>query len=301
MKSKGLVYTYGLIVLAYIAVVLFLPLDPATLERYSLSEINLRLLSLGIALPLSAIWLMSLYGFIRFRNYAKSIEHEKEGQAYAALARGLMILSFSLPLNSLLTSVLNYIALKNPGFADTSIIIRNYSSLLYQMAAFYILSRGAAGLLMSLKPKIKIFHTHWSIGGIILFSSIFTWLIAAEPFGGKVEDTYHLPGVVVLLTLVIPYLFTWYAGLMAAHRLNVFNRKVTGETYKKILVKLVAGICVIISLSIFIQVIVAFSERLTRLNFTPLLTLIYILLLGYVVGFGLVAKGASDLKRVEEV
>lgn len=301
MKSRTLVYAYILVVVAYLATVLFFPLDPTALERYNISSIQLRLIGLSMAIPLILVWFMSLYGFLKFRSYANLITKEKEGPAYDKLATGLMVLSFSLPANSLIAAVLNYFALEYPGFADVALILRNYSSLLSQLAAFYILSQGAALLVATLKPKVKIIHSRGVVASIIAFSSLFTWLSMASPFGGSPVDTYQMPELVVILTLVIPYLITWYVGLLSAYRLSVYYHKINGEIYKKCLSKLVAGIGVIIGLSIAIQLLVSVSEKLSRLNFTPLLLLVYLLVGIYVVGFGLVAFGARQLKKIEEV
>jgi hypothetical protein len=64
---------------------------------------------------------------------------------------------------------------------------------------------------------------------------------------------------------------------------------------------LAKGIGGVILISILIQFLTTASARLNRLNLTPLLIIVYCLLLLYGIAYGFIAVGAKRLKRIEEV
>lgn len=299
MRSKTFLYAYvGLIVL-YIGLVLGLPIDPEMLAQYSVSEFTARLVIISFAVPGIIIWLMSFYGFIRFREYGQIIKNEKEGPAFNKLVQGLMVLSFSLPINSILGSLLDFIAYKNPGFVSSATIIRNYLTLGYQLAAFSLIAIGALGLRNTLKNRQGRSSQKLAIATII-FSSAFTWLILASPFTQNIGNIYRLPEWLVLLTLVIPYLITWYMGVMAVKNLAIYQINVKGILYRQALSKLTKGIGLIVSLSIVIQLLMTLATDISAENVSSVVLLVYAFLALYAISFGLVAKGARHLKRLEE-
>lgn len=115
------------------------------------------------------------------------------------------------------------------------------------------------------------------------------------------EPTYYLPNWLIILTLAVPYVYVWCVGINAVRNLNIYKNRVKGLVYKRAIDYLAKGIAVIIVLSIFIQLIAVLSAQLNRLNLTPLLAVIYLLLVLYALGYGLVSRGAKRLKQIEEV
>lgn len=300
MKSKTFLYLYLGLVISYLGLVLGLPFDPALLSQYNVTESTARLIQVSFAMPGILIWLTSLYGFLRFRKYGLVIKKEKEGPAFSKLVSGLMVLSFSLPLNAMLGSLLDFITFKNPGFASASIITRNYATLGYQFAAFGLIALGALGLRNTLKTRLDKSSQKFTIF-IIIFTSLFTWLITASPLNQNTEKLYHLPDWLVLVTIVIPYLITWYMGAVAVKNLVTYQHYVKGIVYKQAILNLVWGIGLIVGLSISIQGIITLLDDVNANNLGSVVLLIYGFLALYAVGFGLVAKGARRLQRLEEV
>lgn len=298
-----LAYLFLTLTLSYITLAVFLPTDPNTLVKYDLTETQARLLNLTVLIPLVAIWLAALYGYVRFKSYALLVRDSPEGRPLSRLADGLGILAFSLPITAVLGSVFNYLAAQNPDLLPLAALVRNYSRLLFSLGSFLLLAWGAAALLRTVKP-VREPNRHvssYAVLAIILLSSLFTWLIIARPLPADVaSSTYHTPNWVIILTLAVPYLFAWYQGAAACYRLYLYKSRVGGTLYKQVFGNLAIGIGTVVATSVLIQFILTLSVRLNRLDITPVLAIVYLLLIFYAVGFGLVARGAKKFKKFEE-
>lgn len=298
-----LAYVFVALTLSYASMAMFLPPDPDTLTRYDLTLAQVRLLNLTVVLPLIAIWLMALYGYVRFKSYALLVKDSPEGGPLSRLADGLGILAFSLPITAVLGSVFNYLAVQNPDLLSLSVFVRNYSRLFFSVGAFLVIAWGAGSLLRTLKPERpkNPYTSNYSVLAIILLSSLFTWLIIARPLPADVAaGTYHSPNWVIILTLAVPYLFAWYLGAAACYRLYTYKNRVNGTLYKQVFGNLAVGIGIVVATSVIIQFILTISARLSRLDVTPVLLIVYLLLVLYAVGFGLVARSAKKFKKIEE-
>lgn len=294
-------WLYMLALGIYVGLGIFLPVDPAAVEKYQVSETALKLLSLTIVIPFSIIYLVAFYGFSRFKAYADSIRDTKEGPAFAQLSNGIMVLAFSLPIGGALNSVLNYLARTNVDFMPTATILKNYINLAFAFVVFMLLAKGAEKLLKTLKRSEP---QNWA-GGWLLFtiilSALFTWLITARSPLEEGRSRYFLPDWLILATIAVPYLYIWLKGIRAAYYIYLYKTRTRGSVYQKSLNYIAQGIAVIVVISILLQVLVTLLAQLNRLDLTPLLLVIYFLLALYMVGYGLVARGARRLKKIEEV
>jgi len=285
---------------SYIALTFIRPIDPKVLAKYNLSPNGLRLLNLTVVLPITAIYLSALYGFLRFYDYTIKIRGAKEEQYFDSLSRGLMVLAFSLPITSIIGATSSYIKFKYPDSLALTVTVQNYISLILSGTAIYFISRGAQGLFSTLRNKNHRLHPAIALAGPIALASVYTWLITSHGPGHTTDRGYYLPEWLEVFTLAIPYTFIWCAGFGSIILLWKYKNGVKGIIYRRAFDNLSKGLGVIILMSILIQFITTLSERLSRLDLTPLLLIVYLLILLYAVGYGLVARGANRLKGIEE-
>jgi hypothetical protein len=285
---------------AYIALVFGVAPSPEVLERYHISSTAARLLNLTVVVPLVVIWITAFFGASKMKEYATAVQDSKEGPSFNALAAGLMISVMSFPLNSAISSALSHLARHNPHLLATTTIIRNYLALGLALIAFYFIGKGAMSLAKMVRKRTPGFHSEvWAVV-VIAISCIFTWLIISQHPSGNAQ-AYFLPNWLVVTTIAIPYLYIWYRGALAAYSIYYYHQKVKGSLYKRALIYCAAGIATVIATSVLIQFILVFAERINRLDLTPILLIIYFLILLYAVGYGLIAKGAKKLKTLEEI
>ena len=304
MKRNIPVYLFLLLSVVYVLLVMLLPSDPETLSRYDMSQTQARLLNLTIVVPLLGIWYLALKGFIRLREYSKLIRGTNEGWAFTLLANGLMVLAFGLPINSIISAIFNYVSVNNQNFIPTATILKNYFALGIALLAFGLLARGATMLVIShksnnrYKPVLPLFMAPF----MVILTSIFTWLVLAMPINGSSNyEVYHLPNWLIVFTLVIPYIAAWVSGLIALYFLYIYRSKVKGALYRQAFGQLANGIGLVTLVSVLIQFLTTLSGQLNRLNLTPILFILYILVILYAVGFWYIAHGSKKLQKFEEV
>ncbi len=303
MSKRKLLVLFICLSLLYALVVLLGPVDPAVLARYHLTVSKTHQLNLTVVFPYLLIWASAFYGFSTFKKYARIIKDTPEGPGFENISRGLGFLAFSLPVNSLVASSFSATVAEHQSYLAPLSIIRNYLAIILPLLAFITISNGAEklfGLIKSRKTKV---HTSdlWTII-TLLIASLFSWLMIARPADNRNPvNVYFLPNWLIVTTLTVPYLYTWYRGAMAAYYISRYQRNVKGQLYRDSLRFLSSGIFAVILLNIFIQLITTLSGRLYRLQLTPILLVVYLLIAMYAVGFGLIAAGAKRMKRIEEV
>lgn len=304
MKRSTAFYVYIVLAIIYVALVMILPTDPATLHKYNISQGQARLLNMTIVLPLLGIWYMAVNGFIRFRSYAKAIRTTDEGWAFTLLSFGLMGLAFMLPVNSIVSALFNYLSFQNSNFLPTATILKNYIGLAFAIVSFGLLARGATQLIISKKNAIRYEPVLplFSAPLIIVLSSVFTWLVVIRPADDPgISSGYYLPNWLIIVTIIVPYLAAWLGGILALYYLNVYRRRIHGTIYKQAFGQLAFGIGVVTSISVLLQFLTTISSHINKLQLTPILTIIYVLLLLYIVGYRYIAHGSKKLHSIEDV
>jgi hypothetical protein len=301
MKSRAYIWSFLALTAVYVTLTLTLPSNPKTLEKFQISQGEARLLGLAVVIPLVLIYLMALYGSVRVKRYAASIEKTNEGKSFKHISNGLTVLAYSLPAVAVISSLLTYTAWHSPDLLPAVTIARSYLALIIPLVAFILIEKGASGLIQTLRNKKLSPPPLFNTLGVIILSSLYVWLLTTREPVENGGSTYFLPNWLAVTTLAIPYLYIWCKGIMAAYYLFVYQDRVNGSVYKYAIKYLSLGVGTIVFSSVFIQALSTISAQINRLDLGPILLIIYVLLAIYAVGYGLVARGAKRLKKIEEV
>lgn len=297
LRSK-LFYTYIIFLLVYAGFTLLPKPSPAILLQYHVSPLWLRIIDLTIILLLAGIWYVGFYGYVKLLEYTRLIESNKDGRQLEKLSKGVFLLVMWLPISSTLSVIFNYAAMRHPGWLSATTITENYINLLLPLVAFVFIGRGAHGLMPIVKQKL----TYGAINslGIVLLYIGFTYyhLVATIP---NRHNMYHLHIVLLLITVVVPYVYMWFVGLFAVFELYRYSKKVSGVVYKKSWELLGMGIGWLLILTIVMQYLTTLSAHLVHLSIYWLMVIVYALLLVLSVGFVFIALGANRLRKIEEV
>lgn len=299
MKLRSKLFgLYVLFVGLYSVMLLIAPPPRVTLDQYHLTVTQLRLLDLTIIIPLAIIWFIAFYGFSKLRTYATLIRNSKDGTQINKIANGIMVLTIGLPFSSVIGSIMTVIAQDNPEFRPASIIVRHYLDLLVPLIAFSIISIGARGLadLAKHRPPQRVMNI---IALVFITIGVFYchFVLTAKNF----HTAYYLPEALVLLTIVIPYMYTWYLGLLSAYQVHAYSLQAPGIVYRRNWDLFAYGIAATILTSVVFQYVTTLSKQFSSLHLLPLLGIVYGLLALMSVGYALIALGAKKLQKIEEV
>lgn len=271
----------------------------ASLQRYHISSTSLRLIDSTVVLPVVAIWFVGLYGYTRLRTYTSHVKDNKEGKYLMELCRGIMVLAWWLPISSTLTSAMNLYASSHTWFLPVSIIISNYLSLLFPLVAFWLISHGSRRLSEVNPGRPSQISIHVTSLALIAGSVFYGYLVTNDR--ENLWKIYHMPLWTVLLTLAIPYVFTWYLGALAAFDIHLYTHKVKGLIYRRGWNRVAFGIVWIIGTCIALQYITAVSAKLSGMSLGWILLLVYGIIGVMALGYVFIALGAKKLTRIEEV
>jgi hypothetical protein len=289
------------IILTAIACILALALPPdlQTLQTYHLTSLGYRIVILFLLVPYAIIWYAAFYAFAKLSEYTSLLKNADEETAFRKVVVGMGALAFGMVIPSIISTILNEIASYHHGFKAGATIINHYASLVVALVAFTYMGSGAHNLAVNVKSRK-------SLNGIRLFALIFTLLsvtftratITIHNYHG---NPYYLNIYMLVITLVIPYLYAWFIGLVCAYDLWLYSRRVRGVLYKKAFSQLSFGLVATIIGLIAIQFVASAYGNGTNESLTFVLVLIYALLAILLLGLSLMALGTRKLKRIEEV
>lgn len=298
LRSKTFI-TFVILALIYASINLLTAPPRTSLQRYHMNATQLRLLNSTVVVPVIAIWFAALYGYTKLRRYTQEVQDSKDGEQFQKVSRGVMVLAWWLPISSTVSALLNFYARSHPGAQSTVTILVNYMSLLFPLVGFWLLNKACSDLSVRAKLPMRQGGLNWLILAVLAGGVIFAYLVAAAK--GDISSVYHMPVALVLLTLVIPYVFSWYLGLLAVYDLHRYSQTVKGVIYRKSWNTLALGIGWIVVFAIILQYLTAVSAKLGDISLGWILTLIYGILIVLAFGYVFIARGAKQLTKIEEV
>jgi hypothetical protein len=294
----------ALLVAGYIVLVFLLPANSVTRHAYHLSALEYRAALLAIALPSLLTWLVAFAGYARLIQYAAVIRKTAEGPYFSKLAVGCAWLAWSLPVSSIFGLLINAASDTWPAVHAATTIVGNYLSLVLSVIAFSLIGAASRGLVNQAKLRFSLASVRsimlfFLMAGVLYCYFIFRRLDLTSL--GSTNDAYFLPIWLVVVSLIIPYLYAWFAGLLAAYELRLFSKHTTGILYRQALQLLVAGLTAIILSFIALQYISSVEPSQGHLVLGYRLVLLSTFRVIGGGGFLLLALGATRLKRIEEV
>jgi hypothetical protein len=295
---------YSLLAVVYVLLILLLPANSQAMQAYSLSAVEYRVLYMAVALPALVVWFAAFFGYAKLQEYVCSIKGSPEANAFDRLATGCRWLAWSLPIPALVAINLNAIADAWPAFHPAAIIIINYTTLILSVIAFSIIGMASRELVSQAKSRFTIASAR-SIMLIFVAGGVLYCYLAFRRFEpgslGSTNNPYFLPIWLMLLTVIIPYLYAWFVGLLATYEITTYSKQVRGVLYKQALHLLVGGLVAVIIGSIALQYISSVQPPSGHLALNYRLLFITLFRVVDGVGFALIAIGALRLRKIEEV
>lgn len=297
---------FALLIAAYTVLNFILPTNAETLTRYNLTETSARALRLSIVLPLIIIWTITMYGYVRFKNYALSIENNKDGKALSKIADGFLAVVLWLPLSSLINNGASYLYHKYPQLTEELVIVRNYLAIIAIMLAVYIIWKGSEQLIGTAKLQKSAATVKARLSILIAaLGLVFAYLVLFSPAKNippspTTPASFYLPDWLLILTIIVPYVLIWFWGVQAVGNVYMYSQNVKGIIYRGALTYLAKGLAFTVLSLLLIRYLGAMVAWLHTLALKPLLVLLYLLILVIGVGAVLMAIGSRKLKKIEE-
>jgi hypothetical protein len=304
-SSVSLVFRWcSLLTLIYILGVLLLPYSQLSLHAYDISSVEYRLAVLLVNLPVIGVWFVAFWGYAKLKQYAFAIRKTKDGRHFEKLAYGSSWLAWSLPLTAVSSRIFSSIGDANTSLHPAAVIVNNYISLILSLIAFLIISEASKSLLgsrkLDLKPaSVRTIMAIFIIGGVLYCFMTLRAFDSSSQMSTK--NPYFLPAWLMIVSVIIPYLFTWFIGMLAVYEITVYSRSVKGILYKRALTYITLGLTAILLSFIATQYLSNVWHTPHHLIFDSRLVIITLFRVVGGLGFISMASGANRLKKIEEV
>jgi hypothetical protein len=298
----------GWICLIWIVYVGFTLMAPATqaVSRYGLTLTQANILRIAIVLPVFFIWITVLFSVVRFRRYTGLVVDSPEEMGFRKITKGLFMLLLVIVVPGFVTVFATYYP-HSELIQQVCIIIRNYLTIIFYMAGFIYLWQASRHLLRTVKgidwgEKYRTI----TLAGVGALTFIYTWFIFQNDYRSSSNDplvlpTYGLPDILIILTIVIPYLLIWLFGSMAVLNMWSYAKEVPGIIYRQTFKSLAEGLTVTVILLIGLQFLSQANASLSHSTLKVILVIIYLLLLLIAAGYLMIARGAGKLAAIEEI
>jgi hypothetical protein len=275
-----------------------------TAESLRVSQEALYLLRLTVDIPFLITWLAAAAGWRYMRQFSRSKRLKGfEQAAYKLLAGGLGLLTLSL-ITSTFGSSLRY-AFYDPDTVRLVTITTNYMAIVLPLAAFGLTYRGATYLVSNSINADNRAVRVWILSiPLSIIAALFGALIFTNPIRHMGEAlnqpaTYYLSDPIILVTLMLPALVSWFLGLLTVLQLERYLYGSVTKGQQAGLVPVFNGLLAVVSGSILAQAILALGDtRLYSYGLVIVLFLVYLLLLMQSLGYGLIVLGAQRLRRL---
>lgn len=303
-KISDAMKAYISLISLFFILIIILPANKLSMLSYHLTPGIYHILLILIMLPMIAIWFAAFYGYGQIKKYSLVIKDTAEGVDFNRIARGSKWLAWGYPISAITSLVLDAIANQHPGFKGADEIISNYLTLFITLVAFSIFSKASGGLTERLKLRIsasrlRVIVILFVSAGVAYCFLIFRQMTLYDTSSTK--NLFHMPSWLVITSLIIPYLYVWFSGLLTAYEIYLYGRYTHGVLYRQAIGRLAVGISLVISSLICLEYITTIQPQPFHLVLSALLVITYIFRFIFGLGFGLIAIAAIRLLKIEEV
>jgi hypothetical protein len=274
------------------------------MQHYHWTPNNYKLATASIALLSIVVWFVAFWGYSKLQVYAFAIRKSKEGPHFKRLSAGIMWLAWSLPIVTITTYALSHSVGTWPTFHNNQVIIANYISLIFPLIAFILISTAAFGLIGEDRPSPALLSARITMMVFLVIGVLYCFLVFRSldltSLSGS-NNPYHLPVWMLIVTIIIPFLYGWFLGFLAAYGITIFSMNIVGLIYKHALLYLSIGLAIIILSAMAIQYV---NSVFTYSDTVLYDTRFYLLIMFRIIsasGFVLLAIGAHKLMKIEKV
>jgi len=296
---------YTILAVLFAIFIFALPANRLATQAYHVTSFQYRVVLFSVALPSILVWFAAFWGYAKLRQYAAHLQAAAEGEYYMALARGCTWLAWSLPVTAIVTLAANAAMGPDTHLHPAAVVISNYVKLIPPLIAFTLIGNAARGLVQHSRIKLGLMGTRLIMLLFVLIGVLYCYLVFRHmdlTMGlGNSHNLYFMPVWLVVVTIAVPYLYAWFVGLLAAYEISLFSQKVHGVLYRRALRMLAGGLVLVLGSSMVVQYIsgLQVGQGYLVLDSRLLFLTIFRILNG--IGFLLIAFGADQLKKLEDL
>lgn len=304
---KAFLFTLSIFGAAYLVLTLAAP-EAETVSRYGLTLAQAQLVRVSFIIPYLFIWVTALVNVVWFRRYTTLVKGSTEESAFNKITKGLWMLFLVIVVPAFVTAIVNYFP-SDISIQKSAVILRNYLTIAFYLVGFWYFWQASKNLLQNVHTASNQVNGKYQNIGVVAIATlavIYTWAVLSNPFRTSSADhlvkaTYYLPDMLIVFTVVIPYVLVWILGVLTVLNVLSYAKLVPGLIYRQTFSYLARGLALTIILLIGLQFLSQANAILGHAALSIILVIIYILFFAIAAGHVLIARGARKLAAIEEV
>ena len=277
-------------------------------SRIKLTATQLHVVDVAVALPGLLIWLSILFAGLSIGHYARVIKGSKEAPGFKLIAWAIFVLLAGLIVASYLGNIQGFVSqhASDPEKVKTPFIIAsNYVSVVSALVTYGLLLQGARLLLRGIGKQLDVAKKLLPMAVVFaVVTAAYLWLIHGNPVRqtsaqSSINPTFGLSYLLTVFTVALPFVVSWFIGVLALIGLYQYRQKTAGIVYKMLFRKLFIGLSLFIGTNIALQLLIQMYSLYANGTLSFILGLIAFVFVVLLYAFVLVAQGARRLNTIE--
>lgn len=265
-------------------------------QKLGLVGTKLLLLQISFIVPFLAIWLIGSRAAQNLRRYARRVSDASVSNGYRHFAMGITLLVAGQVVAQMI-GIPRIFYREDAAVMTALAIIINYVNVLFPLIGLIYFFLAAKQLSVSVEAKSDVGVTSSII--VALLGAMYAFLVFTNPTRQvssipDVTPTYYIPDILIVTSIMIPVLATWFFGFRAAFTMGELQH--TDSAERKGFPRLLNGIWLILFSSIILQGIISLGgQRFMALGLEWTLVLVYVFLGIIGAGYWFTASGSKKL------
>ena len=278
-------------------------------QHYNISEMSLRITQALFSLPSLLALLALAFAMLSFYRYSQQIAGSDDGKAFRFIAYALGVSLASMCVSPFITHAKSVAMTAHTQMAmvNSLVILANCLGVVVALLVYWLLWQSSQALLSIVKKQLSLKAIcAGALLPVVAIGAPYIYLIFSNPERTMSNDpaiapTYALPDPLIILIVALPYMLSWFLGLLAILGIYKFLRETKGIVYKRLFKNFAIGITIITLFTILAQFLCQFSDYWSHTSASAILSILAVLIIVLVGAYLLVANGARQLGKIEEV
>jgi hypothetical protein len=274
--------------------------------------VGIKILIIGLFIPYFVQTLFSIWAYLGIKRYSDSIKSSKEWEAFSDFSKALLVFSTYILWVPFTTEIYLYARNHNLNYSQHVLQLEDYFITIITLAIAIYLYRSSIKLLKLVKVSDELIRLRTNLI-FLVFASLYVFLVYKSNSRLSLQNASLLsyvfptaffePDWLSAITIIIPRLIYWYLIIFAALNFKVFHTNIKGKFYKESFRLIPTGILLVIISYISLRVAQYLLVTHWGIQLAPILILIlsFAFSVGVALGFLLIARGASELYKIEKL
>ncbi len=289
-----------ILTIAYAYLTLNSPVSKITPPVFQISPIYTIILRLSFVILLGLAWFFGSIAARRGIMFARETKEQDLQKFLFNLSVGFTILLLGYVIATFVGQIRTYHP-DDPIIARNVTIIVNYIYVCVQLFGFWFIYKGIEKKVSNHNKNIIVGSVITIIIGVLWIGLIFTNPTRQISQTSHILPSYYISDFLIIYTIILPIIIGWFFGIMASFDLADLSVESANLSIQKSFSKLVSGVwLLILSYIVLFGILSVGAQRLLAVGLTGILFIIYVFIFIILLSYIYVGKSLKNLQNYKE-